>query len=102
MKALTSLFSKFRPIGATGDRAFLAYKAGDYIAMAQLLENMSAEEFIRDVRKDDINIMHHCTIENNYEALGMLTALPYFSQVVNDNSNEAGWTPLLTACARED
>ena len=62
---------------------------------------MSPEEFIKDVREDDINIMHHCIVENKYEALGMLTAVPYFRQVVNDNGNEAGWTPLLTACANE-
>jgi len=39
---------------------------------------------------------------DNYDALAALTALPYFSEVINDNDNEAGWTPLLSASAKSN
>ena len=31
--------------------------------------------------------------------MAALCALPYFSEVVNDNSNADGWTPILSASA---
>ena len=70
--------------------------------MVQQLENLDPESFITEVREDDINIVHHCTISGNFEALKALSTLPYFGYVINDNSNEAGWTPLLSACAAQE
>ena len=49
-----------------------------------------------------MNILHHCSAKDNYDALAALTALPYFAEVINDDDNEAGWTPLLTACAQSN
>ena len=69
--------------------------------MVNLLKDMKADEFVKDVTQDDINIMHHCVMEDNLDAMSALTTLPYIRQVINDNSNEAGWTPILSACARE-
>ena len=54
------------------------------------------------MREDDINILHHIATEDNYDALVSLCALPYFKDVVNDDTNEEGWTPLLTACAKSN
>jgi ankyrin repeat protein len=57
---------------------------------------------LNDVKEDDINLLHHCAAQDNLDALLALVALPYFSEVINDDSNEAGWTPLLTAVAQSN
>lgn len=68
-----------------GKRAFNAFDAGDYEAMVHLCSTMTPGQFINEVRSDDINILHHCAIKDNYDAMAALTALPYFSEVVNDD-----------------
>ena len=83
-------------------KAFQAYHGGDYEGMVSQLKNYDADSFISEVREDDINLVHHCTISGNFEALQALSTLPYFGHVINDNSNEAGWTPLLSACAAQE
>mmetsp|Transcript_26211 Transcript_26211/g.30627 ORF Transcript_26211/g.30627 Transcript_26211/m.30627 type:complete len:276 (+) Transcript_26211:63-890(+) len=85
-----------------GKRAFNAYHSQDYDAMVNLCATMKPKQFINEVKSDNINILHHCAVEDNYDALAALAALPYFAEVINDNSNEAGWTPLLTACAQSN
>ena len=102
MKAIASLFKKFRPQISNAERAFIAYHNKDYPEMIKVLKDISGDDFINDVKKDDINILHHCVMEDNYDAMASLTTLPYFNQVINDNSNEDGWTPLLSACARQE
>lgn len=110
MKAVTSFFKSVASSAAKmsggpslrGRRAFNAFHSGDYEAMVHLLANMSPQQFINEVKEDDINLLHHCAVKDNYDALAALCALPYFAEVINDNSNEAGWTPLLTACAQSN
>ena len=70
--------------------------------MVHLCAQMSPAQFINEVKEDNINILHHCAVQDNYDALVALCALPFFEQVVNDDSNESGWTPLLTACAQSN
>ena len=102
MKAITSFFKNFRPNISNAERAFIAYQNKEYPEMINVLKDMSATDFINDVRQDDINILHHCVMEDNFDAMNSLSALPYIRQVINDNSNEDGWTPLLSACARQE
>ena len=82
-----------------GRRAFNAYHSKEYDALVRLCASMSPQQFIKEVREDDINILHHCCVHDNVDAMSALTALPFYSEVINDDQNEAGWTPLLTACA---
>ena len=110
MKAVSSFFKKVATSaskltgGASlrGKRAFNAYHSQDYEAMVRLCAQMSPAQFIKEVKEDEINIMHHCAVHDNFDALAALCALPYFKEVVNDDSNESGWTPLLTACAQSN
>ena len=55
-----------------------------------------------EVKEDEINLLHHCAAQDNLDAISALSALPFFSEVVNDDNNEQGWTPLLTACAQSN
>lgn len=59
---------------------------------------MTPTQFLREVRKDDVNILHAAATADNFDAMNSLSALPFFSEVVNDGDNEVGWTPLLCAC----
>ena len=54
------------------------------------------------MREDEINILHHVATQDNYDAMAAFCALPFFEEVINDQSNEQGWTPLLTACAHSN
>ena len=83
-----------------GRRAFNAYHSQNYDEMARLCATMKPAQFINEVKEDDINLLHHVATHDNFDALAALCALPYFQEVVNDDTNEAGWTPLLTASAK--
>lgn len=86
MKAVTSFFKNWASSAAQmsggtsirGKRAFNAFHSGDYEAMVHLCANMSPKQFIKEVKEDNINILHHCTIKDNYDALAAFCALPYF------------------------
>ena len=102
MKAIASFFRNLGPRISNAERAFIAYHNKEYPEMTNVLKDMSVADFINDVKQDDINILHHCVMEDNYDAMAFLTTLPYIRDVINDNSNEDGWTPLLSACARQE
>ena len=37
-------------------------------------------------------------MDHNVDALIAMSALPYFPEIINNDANEAGWTPMLMAC----
>ena len=106
MKAVTNLFksasktsSKLFSFGSLrGRRALNAYEGKDYEAMVQTLVDMTPAQFINEVKfNDEAGLLHKCAIDDNIDAVAALTALPYFSQIV-DAPNESGWSPLHCAC----
>lgn len=106
MKQVTSFFKSVAS-GASkltggsslrGRRAFNAYHSGDYDSMVQLCAQMTPAQFLKEVRQDDINILHAAATADNFDAMASLSALPFFSEVINNGENEPGWTPLLCAC----
>ena len=93
MKAVGSFFKNLAT-GATrltggaslrGKRAFNAYHSEDYDAMVRLCADMKPKQFINEVREDNMNILHHCAVRDNYDALAALCILPYFGEVINDD-----------------
>lgn len=49
---------------------------------------------------DEMTLLHHVAFDGNLEVLKMLTTLPYFSEIVDSDNNDLGWTPLLWAASR--
>lgn len=80
---------------------FLAYNSADYNKMVELVKDMSASEFTAEVKMEEINLLHHCVMQENLDAMKSLATLPFFREAINDNGNEQGWTPLLSACASQ-
>ena len=42
-------------------------------------------------------LLHYAVMQNKFDAVEALSALPYFNELTNDASYQDGWTPLLTA-----
>ena len=106
MKAITGFFkktakksSKLFSFGSLrGRRALNAYESQDYEAMVKTLADMTATQFINEVKfNDEAGLLHKCAVDDNIDAMAALTALPYLSEVV-DSPNESGWSPLHCAC----
>ena len=104
MNKLTSMFSGLtkgasRMVGGSmkSKRVHNAYEIGDYETMMSLVSTMSHSQFIKEIRQDDLPILHRAVMEDKYDAVEALTQLPYFEELANDNSYEEGWTPLLWA-----
>jgi len=38
-----------------------------------------------------MTLIHHAAFDGNVDAVGMMTSLPYFKDVVNCNNNEVGY-----------
>lgn len=70
--------------------------------MVKLAAAMQPSTFIKDCRRDDYTLIHQCAIDDNLDALHKLSQLAYFHEVVNDDSNSDGWTPLLQAVTRSN
>ena len=106
MKAVSNFFksvskSSSKIMGGAslrGRRAFNAYDSQDYEAMVHVLATMTPAQFLREVQQRDVGLLHRCALDHNIDAISALSALPYFSDIVNDDGNEKGWTPMLCAC----
>lgn len=72
-----------------------AYDAKDYELLYSLASEMSADRFLKDLKRDQMSLVHLCAIDDNADALERLCQLPYIQDIVNDDSNDDGWTPLL-------
>lgn len=43
-----------------------------------------------------MTLLHHAVYDDNMDTVKLMKEnLPFFDEVVNDNDNEEGWTPLL-------
>lgn len=105
MKSVTN-FLKGLTRGGGGSirtqRVYNAYANKEYDQMLEVLAPMTSQQFISEVNKDGVSLVHQVAMEDNYDAMATLSKLPYFAEVVNDASNEDGWTPLLMACSRSN
>lgn len=103
MKKVSSLFAGMsKSLNFTSSRSkkvFKAFEAKDYNQVLSIVANMNATTFLKEIRHSgtDQPFLNYVCEEGNLEALEHLVTLPYFSQIVNDDSEEEGWTPILYA-----
>ena len=56
--------------------------------MVSLASTMSQQQFISEIRNnDDMPLLHYAVMNNKYDAVEALSALPYFEELVNDDSH---------------
>lgn len=55
--------------------------------MISVLSTMSPNIFI-ETKNEDMTLLHHAAFDGNLEAMQMMTSLPYFKDIIDDNSNE--------------
>lgn len=58
--------------------------------MMSILSNLSGDQFL-ELKSEDMTLIHHAAFDGNVDAVGMMTSLPYFKDVVNCNNNEVGY-----------
>ena len=59
---------------------------------------MSAKQFLDTSVEGDFNLLEKAIIDENLAAVQMICSdLEYFPQIVDENDNEEGWTPLIWA-----
>lgn len=61
--------------------------------MYTLLSTMNAEQF-SNTQLNNFSLLHHAAFENNMEVVEMLSTLPFFKEVIDDNNNPVSFTPL--------
>eukprot|EP00347_Sterkiella_histriomuscorum_P009685 403340270 len=101
MNALRNLF-KSGPSGfIKNKRIFRAYEANAYKEMISMLSGLNAQQFI-NITQEDMTLIHHAAFDGDVEAIGMMSSLPYFKEIIDNDTNEEGWTPLLWAAQQSD
>jgi hypothetical protein len=68
-------------------RIFKAYEQHDYKEMMSMLSNMSVDQF-QEIKAEDMTLIHHAAFDGDIEAVGLMTSLPYFKDIVNITNNE--------------
>lgn len=63
------------------------YEVEEYKEMLSILSNMSHHSFI-EMKNEGMTLLHHAAFDGNLEAVGLMTELPYFKDIVDDSSNE--------------
>ena len=82
----------------TSKRVFNAYEIGDYESMMTLVKDMPEQQFMSEIRNtEDMPLLHYAVQNNKFDAVQALSSLPYFTELVNDDSFNEGWTPLHIA-----
>lgn len=76
MKSITNFLSgvakSARSLNSGGlkvNKVFKAYQAKDYESMFSILSSMNGQQFTRDMKKDELTLLHHCAIDDNIEAV---------------------------------
>ncbi|CAI2374403.1 unnamed protein product [Moneuplotes crassus] len=82
-------------------RAFRAYKVKEYEAMFNSLKHVKPVNFITN-KEEDMSILHDAAYKGDFECIDVLKELPYFEEIINDNTNVHEWTPLLWATAKNN
>ncbi len=52
-----------------------------------MLSTISLMQF-KEIKMNDMTLLHHIAFDANMEALEMIKALPYFPELINDANNE--------------
>ena len=66
----------------------------------KLLGSGSKETFL-NCKFEDLTLLHHVVFDENMEVLKQLREnLKFFEEIVDDTSNEEGWTPLAFAAQK--
>lgn len=98
----TKFLARFKlGAGINGRRAYRAYRAGQYEAMFDSLRYLKPDTFV-STKEEDMTIIHHAAYSGDLECVDVLKELPYFEEIVNDNTNVYEWTPALWATTKRN
>jgi hypothetical protein len=92
----------FRGLGGLGgnksNKLFDMYSDQKFEPLLEQLKKMNAKTFT-ETKMEDLSILHlACMDEEGLPFVKqMATELSYFNEIIDDNSNQDGWTPLMWA-----
>ena len=67
--------------------------------MLNSLKYLKPAHFIKNV-EEDMTILHHAASNGDLECIESLQQLPYFNDIINNNTNSYEWAPLLWAASK--
>ena len=53
-----------------------------------------------ECKRHNKSLLHTAALDDNFEGMSCLCQLPYIQEIIDDDSNKDGWTPLLAACSQ--
>lgn len=105
MKVFKSFFNLAKKAATNRGKSakiFDAYDAKDYDQVLEIASSLQGNSFIRDIRREDTSLLHQCAIDDNFECMAKLVELPFFQEIVNDQTNSEGWTAFLHAATNNN
>lgn len=52
-----------------------------------IISGYNAKQF-SEMKENEMSLLHHAAFDSNIEAVSMMTSLPYFKDIVNDDNND--------------
>ena len=65
---------------------------GEYAEMQKMLSQLTASQYLQQVRMDELTLLHHVAYSGNLEALNAISELPYFKEIIDESNNEVRYT----------
>lgn len=79
------------------------YEDGQNEKLIEVLQSLNSKNFVENRFEGGLNILHRACFDQNYELVKMMCSeLEYFPEIVDDDSNDEGWTALLWAAQRSN
>ena len=79
------------------------YTEGKNEELIAVLKSLNSKSFIEHKFEGELNILHRACFDSNFDLVKMMSdEIEYFQDIVDDQSNEEGWTALLWAAQRSN
>lgn len=100
LKKMAQRMSNSRPSSFKATSVFTALDEGDVDGAFSLVSTLSENEFRTFLlRQDRVPLLMDLALNDNLDALHKFSVLPYFKNLVNDATEDEGWTAIMAATA---
>ena len=58
--------------------------------MISILSNLTPMSF-SELKSEEMTLLHHAAYDSNVEFINMMKSLPYYQEIIDDNSNDVNY-----------
>ena len=105
MNKLRNIFKGLTKSGRSmgSSKILKLYEQGKNEELISVLKTLNSKSFIENKFEGELNLLHRACFDSNFEVVKMMSdEIDYFQDIVDDGSNEEGWTALLWAAQRSN